>query len=156
METTVNRQALRTDIRWRRYETTAYRIECHCPGTLVEEEEEECGDWMRIAHTSIVGKMLEFLDEWKEVYACISLGGQGLRRNGRSDVSWQDMEWMIQRESQLTRCILEQLQELANFEELNVGKHCKMDVRPILEEHGWTWLGCVDDRDLKTCSDEKY
>ena len=103
----------------------------------MEEEAEEWGDWIRIAHIAIVGKMVEFLGEWKEVYVNIGLKSQDLRGNGKSEISWRDMEWMTQRECRLAECIQEQLRELANFEDNNVGKHCKMDVRRILEEHGW-------------------
>ena len=36
---------------------------------MVPEEEDRYGDWMKIAHTAIITKMVQFLAEWEDIRA---------------------------------------------------------------------------------------
>ena len=81
--------------------------------------EEEYGDFMKIAHSAIIAKLIRCLSEWGKV--C----GQ------------QSGKQATQEERNVEEAVGKQLHELEKFEAENRTKHCDVDVWMILIEHGW-------------------
>ena len=94
-------------------------FQCRCPGTMSDRVEEECGDFMKIAHSAIIAKLIRCLSEWRRV--C----GQ------------QSGKQMAQEEQDVEEAVGKQLRELEKFEAENRTKYCDIDVWMILIEHGW-------------------
>ena len=103
----------------KRYEQSEYTFQCRCPGTMSDWVEEECGDFMKIAHSAIIAKLIRCLSEWREM---------SRHQNG---------EQQTQGEREMERAVENQLRELEKFEDENRTKHCGVDVWMILCEHGW-------------------
>ena len=127
---------------WRGYEKTKNKVECLCPGTMIDQKEDRNGDWMKIAHTAIITKMIRCLAEWEEINTYIAFKSRKTNGSGNRETSWQGMdlsEGIKQRELWLARGVVDQLQELAQFELDNRGLHCGVDIWPILVDYGWVW-----------------
>ena len=105
----------------RSHEQREYTLQCKCPGTMSELDEEQDGDFMKIAHSAIITKLIECLAEWEKV------------REQRS------REQTTQEERRLEGLVGEQLRELEGFEAENKNKHCDVNIWMILVEYGWIW-----------------
>ena len=126
--------------RWRVYEEVENKVECLCPGTMMDRKEDRNGDWMRIAHTTIIDKLVRCLAEWEEMDIHIAFRNNGESGNGNRNTPRREVnlsERIKQREIWLARGVMDQLQELAQFEINNRGLHCGVDVWPILVDYGW-------------------
>ena len=67
--------------------------------------------------------------------------------NGEGKTVWRDAEWLErinQREMWLAKGVVDQLQELAQFEIDNRGLHCEVDIWPILVDYGWAWYQQIE------------
>ena len=131
----------------RKYEKTISKIECLCLGSMIDQEEDDSGNWMKIAHTTIITKMIQCLADWEKIHTYIVLKGRGIEGNGEGKTVWKDAEWLErinQREMWLAKGVVDQLQELAQFELDNRGLHCEVDIWPILVDYGWAWYQKIE------------
>ena len=103
--------------RW--YERGECIFQCRCPGTMSEWVEEEGGDFMKIAHSAIIAKLMRCLSEWRKI------SGQ------------QNEDRPTEEKRKAEEAVGNQLRELEKFEAENRTKHCGIDVWMILIEYGW-------------------
>ena len=48
-------------------EQREYTLQCKCPGTMSDWDEEQDGNFMKIAHLAIITKLIKCLEEWEKV-----------------------------------------------------------------------------------------
>ena len=99
----------------RKREQRKYTFQCECPGTMLDWVEEEGGDWMRIAHSAIIAKLIQCLREWEKA------------REQR------DRKRTTQEERRLAEMVGGQLRELEKFEAENENRYCDINVWMISE-----------------------
>ena len=114
---TIRKKKSQTELR----EQGENTLQCKCPGTMSDWEEERDGNFMKIAHSAIITKLIKCLEEWKKV------------REQRS------REQATQEERRLEGLVGEQLRELEGFEAENKNKHCDVNIWMILVKYGWIW-----------------
>ena len=79
-------------------EQREYIFQCKCPGTMSDWDEEQGGDFMKIAHSAIITKLIKCLSEWE----------RGCEQRNK--------EQTTQEERRLEEVVGEQLRELEGFE----------------------------------------
>ena len=67
--------------RTRGCEQREYTFQCKCPGTMSDWVEEEDGDFMKIAHSAIITKLIKCLSEWEKV--CEQRSGEQMTQEER-------------------------------------------------------------------------
>ena len=67
---------------------------------MVGKEEDERGDWMKIAHTTIITRMIQCLEEWEDIHTFIGIKSQ------EREISKQENDWRAQKEQYLAEGVV--------------------------------------------------
>ena len=77
---------------------------------MIDEEEDKNGDWMKIAHTAIITKLIQCLAEWEEIHIYTAFKSREIKGSGNGKTSWQSVDWsegITQRELWLAKGVVD-------------------------------------------------